>query len=298
MANGYGYTTQLLTIPYLTLDEYRNAPTAIDLDNLVYDSQDPEVQDAELRNAIARASSWADTYCNQVLGATTETEQQRSRVSTDGSIRFHPRFSPIVALTEFNYGYPTNMASLGDCSIAWIEDQEIIIPNAMLGTWTSQGPLSFGAYNGGPGNQMFLNYTYVAGYTNTLLSVPAIAGATTITVKDGTGITAGQILSLYDGMNTENVTVASTYTFGSTTVPLTRALVFSHIADVSVSALPPAIKQAVILITTAFLKVRGDSSMTMGVVSSANQSAMTGSNRYADELTLAATLLNSYARIR
>lgn len=298
MANGYGNTTQLLTIPYLTLDEYKNAPTAIDLDNLVFSSQDPEVQDAELANIIARASSWADTYCNQVLGATTETEQQRSRVSTDGSIRFHPRFSPIVALTEFNYGYPTNMASLGDCSIAWIEDQEIIIPNATLGNWTSQGPLSFGAYNGGPGNQMFLNYTYVAGYTNTLLASPAVAGATSIVVKNGTGITAGQILSIYDGLYTENVTVASTYTFGSTTVPLTSALTSDHLVDVSVSALPPAIKQAVILITTAFLKVRGDSSMTMAVVTSANQSAMTGSSRYADELTFAATLLNSYARIR
>lgn len=298
MANGYGYTTQLLTIPYLTLDEYRYAPTAIDLDNLVFDSQDPEVQDAELANVIARASSWADTYCNQVLGATTETEQQRSRVSNDGSIRFHPRFSPVVALTDFNYGYPTNMATLGDCSVAWIEDQEIIIPNAQLGTWTSQGPLSFGAYNGGPGNQMFLRYTYVAGYTNTLLASPAVAGATTITVKNGTGITAGQILSLYDGLYTENVTVASTYTFGSTTVPLTSALVNSHLVDVSVSALPPAIKQAVILITTAFLKVRGDSSMTMAIATSANQTAVTGSSRYADELALAATLLNSYARIR
>ena len=298
MANGYGYTTQLLTIPYLTLEEYKNAPTAIDLDNLVFNSQDPEAQDTELRNVIARASSWADTYCNQVLGATLETEQQRSRVSTDGSIRFHPRFSPIVALTDFNYGYPTNMASLGDCSIAWIEDEEIIIPNAQLGTWTSQGPLSFGAYNGGPGNQMFLKYTYVAGYTNTLLAVPAVATQSTIVVKDGTGIVAGQMLSLYDGLNTENVTVAGTYVFGSATVPLVRPLVFDHLADVSVSALPPAIKEAVILITTAFLKVRGDSSMTMGITASASASIMQGQNRYSDELTLAATLLNSYARIR
>jgi len=297
MANGYGYTTQLLTIPYLTLDEYRNAPTAIDLDNLVYDSQDPEVQDAELRNAIARASSWADTYCNQVLGATTETEQQRSRVSTDGSIRFHPRFSPIVALTEFNYGYPTNMATLGDCSIAWIEDMEIIIPNAQLGTWTSQGPLSFGAYNGGPGNQLFINYTYVAGYTNTTLDVENTVGATSITVANGTGIIAGQMLTMYDGMNTEIVTVASTYTFGSTTVPLTRALVNVHPVGTSVSALPPAIKQAAILVTTAMLKVRGDSAMTMMVTSQPTM-ATPGSDRFSDEMRIAADILNTYARIR
>jgi hypothetical protein len=297
MANGYGNTTQLLTVPYLTLEEYKAAPTAIDLDNLVFDSQDPEVQDNELRNVIARASSWMDTYCNQVLGATTETEQQRSRISTDGSIRFHPRFSPIVALTEFNYGYPTNMASLGDCSIAWIEDMEIIIPNANLGNWTSQGPLSFGSYNGGPSNQVFLNYTYVAGYTNTTLAVANAVGATSITVADGTGIVAGQMLTMYDGMNTEIITVASTYTFGSTTVPLTRALVNVHEIGTSVSALPPAIKQAAILITTAMLKVRGDSSMTMMVTTQPTM-ATPGSARFSDEMTIAADILSTYARIR
>jgi len=298
MANGYGNTTQLLSIPYLTLDEYKNAPTAIDLDNLVFDSQDPEAQDAELRNAIARASSWADTYCNQVLGATTETEQQRSRVSGDGSIRFHPRFSPIVALTNFQYGYPTNMADLGDCSVAWIEDQQIIIPNLTLGTWTSQGPLSFGSWNGGPGNQMFLRYTYVAGYTNTILDLATDLGDSTIFVKNPTGIVAGQILSIYDGMNTENVTVADSYVFGSAEVPLVYPMVFDHLPGVSVSALPPAIKQAVILITTAFLKVRGDSSMTMAVTTSANTTYTAGNQQYGNELSLAGTLLNSYARIR
>ncbi len=297
MANGYGNTTQLLTVPYLTLEEYKAAPTAIDLDNLVFDSQDPEVQDNELRNVIARASSWMDTYCNQVLGATVETEQQRSRYSTDGSIRFHPRFSPIVALTEFNYGYPTNMASLGDCSIAWIEDMEVIIPNATLGSWTSQGPLSFGSYNGGPSNQVFLNYTYVAGYTNTTLAVASAVNATSITVQNGTGIIAGQMLTIYDGMNTELITVASTYVFGSTTVPLTRRLVNAHIIGASVSALPPAIKEAAILVTTAMLKVRGDSSMTMMVTSQPTM-ATPGSDRFSDEMRIAADILNTYARVR
>lgn len=297
MANGYGNTTQLLTVPYLTLEEYKAAPTAIDLDNLVFNSQDPEIQDNELRNVIARASSWMDTFCNQVLGATVETEQQRSRYSGDGSIRFHPRFSPIVALTEFNYGYPTNMATLGDCSIAWIEDMEIIIPNANLGNWTSQGPLSFGSYNGGPGNQVFLNYTYVAGYTNTTLASNAVAGTSSIIVANGTGIIAGQMLTLYDGMNTELITVASTYVFGATSVPLTRPLVNAHALGASVSALPPAIKEAAILITTAFLKVRGDSSMTMMVTTQPTM-ATAGADKFSDEMKMAADILTTYARIR
>jgi len=297
MANGYGYTTQLLTVPYLTLDEYKAAPTAIDLDNLVFSSQDPEVQNNELRNVIARASSWMDTYCNQTLGATVETEQQRSRISTDGSIRFHPRFNPIVALTEFNYGYPTNMASLGDCSIAWIEDQQIIIPNANLGNWTSQGPLSFGSYYGGPSNTVFLNYTYVAGYANTTLTVASQPLATQIVVANGVGIMPGQMLTMYDGLNTELITVASNYVFGSNVVPITTTLVNAHAVGTSVSALPPAIKQAAVLVTTAFLKVRGDSSMTM-MVSTQPSMSTPGSDRFSDELTTAASILDTYRRIR
>jgi hypothetical protein len=102
---------------------------------------------------------------------------------------------------------------------------------------------------------------------------------------------------MYDGMNTEIVTVASTYTFGSATVPLTRPLVNAHAIGTSVSALPPAIKQAAILVTTAMLKVRGDSSMTMMVTSQPTM-ATPGSDRFSDEMRIAADILSTYARIR
>ena len=58
MTNAYGLTTKLFSTPYLTLDEYKQAPTAIDYNNLVAASTDPSVQDAELANVIARASSF------------------------------------------------------------------------------------------------------------------------------------------------------------------------------------------------------------------------------------------------
>ena len=157
--------------------------------------------------------------------------------------------------------------------------------------------MSFGSYNGGSGNQLFLNYTYVAGYTNTTLAAAKTVGATSITVADGTGIVVGQMLTMYDGMNTEIVTVASTYTFGSKTVPLTRSLVNVHAIGTSVSALPPAIKEAAILITTAFLKVRGDSSMTMAITAQPSM-AVSGSQRFSDEMKIAADILTTYSRIR
>lgn len=297
MANAYTQTTSQFSTPYLTITEYKNAPTAIDIDNLVFNSQDPDDQDAELANVIARASSWIDTYCNQVLAATVETEQQRSRINADGTIRLHPRYNPIIALLSFSYGNPsTQLQTLPDCSIAWIEPQEIIVPYAQASmTYSSQGPLQFG-FPTSPRVEVFMNYQYVAGYTNTTI-VSASASATSLTVANGTGIIAGQMLKIYDGMYSENVTVASTYTFGSTTVPLVSALAYSHSAGISISALPPAIKEAAILVTTAFLKVRGDNSMVMGVASRAG-TALPNSQKVGEEIALAQELLIPYRRIR
>jgi hypothetical protein len=198
---------------------------------------------------------------------------------------------------SFNYGYPPSLNSLGDCSVAWIEDQEIIVPNATLGTWTSQGPLQFGLGGGGPSNEVFMKYTYVAGYSNTTIDVPAAAGATTIQVKDGTGILAGQMLKIYNGQYSENVTVASNYVFDSDTVPLVRPLFYAQKAGTSISALPPAIKEAAVLVTTSFLKTRGDSAMTMGVTTTPSNN-LPNADRVGQEIALAMQLLQPYRRVR
>lgn len=290
-------TTQAFSTPYLTNTEYTSAPTAIDIDNLVFNSSDPDVQASELSNVIARASSWIDTYCNQVLGATTETETQRSRVGADGYLKFHPRYSPIIALTDLWYGYPsTNMYQAQDVSAAWLENEQVLFPYASIGaSMTSQGPLQFG-FPTTSGNTVFLKYTYVSGYTNSIIDT-AVQGASSLTVTYGTGITAGQKLKIYDGMYSENVTVASNYVFNSTTVPLTRPLVYSHTSGTSISALPPAIKEAAILATTAMLKIRGDASMTMMVGTSPTQATDVSTNIGSD-MGMAMDLLKPYRRIR
>ena len=292
-------TTNQFSTPYLTLQEYKNAPTAIDIDNLVFNSSDPVAQDNELSNVIARASSWVDTYCNQVLGATYETETQRSRISPDGYIKWHPRYSPVIALTALQYGNPsTELYTVSDVSSAWIENSQILYPyanNAAL--FTSQGPLQLGlSYSSGL--PVYLKYTYVNGFANDLIAT-AVAAQSTLTVTNGVGITAGLHLKIYDGINTENVTVASTYTFGSTTVPLESPLIYSHDASVSISALPPAIKEATILATTAMLKIRGDSSLTMSVGTLPN-SGSTGNiqQNIGSDMAMAMDLLKPYRRIR
>ena len=297
MANAINPTTNSNSIPYLTIQEYKDAPTGVDIDNLVFNSIDPEAQDKELANVISRASSWIDTYCNQVLGATLETETQRTRVSSNGSLIFHPRYSPIVSLNSLQYGTdPQTLYTLTDPSVCWLENQQVIFPYAMWSsTMTSQGPVQFG-YPGITGAITFLKYSYVSGFTNTLLDANNTIGQTSITVKSSMGIIVGQELTIYDGLYTERVTVSSNWN-GTNVIALTAPLVYAHTAGVSVSALPPSIKEAAILVTTSFLKVRGDNSLVMGVGTLPSQAAP-GNQNIGTELAMAQELLKPYRRIR
>lgn len=284
--------------PYLTVAEYKQAPTSIDYSNLVTGSTDPAVQDAELANVIARASSWMDNYCNQILGATNDTEQRRARISNDGTIRVHPDNNPVLAVTDFAYGFATNsLTSLSDCSSIWIEDQSFVVPlwQSQL-SWSSQGPLQFGLPSS-PRANVYIRYTYVNGYASTLLTANASAGATSITVKSGIGFLVGDMFTIYDGLATEQCVVDSSYVFGSTTIPLASPLSYAHTSGVAVSSLPPVVKEAAILVTTAFIKMRGDSSMTMQVSNLPTRS-QAQDTKAGSELYEAQEMLKSYRRIK
>jgi hypothetical protein len=282
--------------PYLTVAEFKNAPTSLDINNLVVGGNQA-AQDAELANVIFRASSYMNEYLNQNLVANRYTETQRVRTNSQGFISLHPNNNPIIALESFEYGStPNNLQTLTDPSQCWFEPQQIIIPlGQFAATYSSAGPLSFGA--SAPGQQMFTKYTYVSGYVNTTIAT-AVAAATSLTVASGLGIRAGSVLKIYDGALSETVTVASTYTYGSTTVPLTSALVSTHAAGVAIGNLPNAIKQAAILVTTAFLRIRGDKSNTMSITTRAQGSEIQGATRYGSDIQLALDMVNLYRRIR
>ena len=297
MTSAISPITRQFSRPYLSLAEFKNAPTALDYGNLVQGGNQA-AQDAELTNAITRASSAIDQFCNQVIGATVETEQQRTRVRPDGTIRVHPKYFPVVALTDFQYGYtPNQLTQVPDCSQAWLEEQEIIYPYAALAqNMSSQGALGFG-FPASSRAETYVKYSYVNGYTNTLIATAASAGATTLILEDGIGVVPNQMLTVFDGASTERVTVASTYTFGSATVPLTAPLVYAHAVGVSVSALPAAVKQAAILYTTAALKIRGDASLVLAVTSSPGAS-IDGSQKVGSDIALAQQLLLPFRRMR
>lgn len=296
MATGISAQTPFTENPYLTVTEFKNAPTSIDIDNLVVGGN-ANAQDAELARVILRASSFLDEYLNQNLCAQTYTETQRTRFTPQGYIALHPHNSPVISLQSFQYGAdPNNLVTLNDPSLSWFENQQIIIPISQLSlTYSSQGPLSFGGA-GSNAQQIFTKYTYTSGYVNNAIAT-ATQGATSMTVQNATGIVAGGIYRIYDGANSETITVDSSYVYGSTTVPLASALLFTHTSGVTFGNLPNAIKQATILVTTSFLRTRGDTSMTMAITTFP-QNNVEGNQRYGNEIALALDMVNLYRRIR
>ena len=291
-------TDPLPVEPYLTVDEYRQAPTGVDTSGLVKGDQAASL--AELGNVIARASSWADLLCNQVLAATPDMEGRRVGVSKDGILKIHPRFTPVVAVTAVSYGStPNSLAALTDLSNVWIEPAQICVPldgSAGVNS-TFAGPLGFSAVR--PGVSLFVQWKYIAGYPNTTLTATTTAGASSISVKTAGGIVGGATqLTIYDGTRTETVIVDPSYVTGSTTVPLTGPLVFAHgQVGVSVSALPPAAKQAVILLTSALIKTRGSSAMVMQSIRGEASRQARGEAGMMEEVEIADELLSPYRRV-
>ena len=279
---------------YLTLAEYKNAPTSIDSNNLVVGGNQ-EAQDAELNRVILRATSYLNEYLNQDLTADQYTETQRVRVNGMGYVALHPYQSPVISLSSFEYGSaPNALVAIPDPSQCWFENQEIIIPLANMATsWSSQGPLAFGP-NMGPNVTMFAKYTYVAGFVNTLCT--GVAGESELVVTNAAGILPGEPYRIFDGAKTETVTVSDSYTYGDLTVTLTAPLLYSH-AAVCFSGMPNAIKQATILATTAFIKMRGDSSMTMNLTTQPTAN-IANQSRYSGEIAMALDMVSKYRRVR
>lgn len=287
--------SQLFSTPYLTVDEFKQAPTAVDVDDLV-GSGSAAVNDQELANVIARASSWIDSYCGQVLAATVDTETMRGRVSRDGFLRVHPRYWPVIEVVSASYGSNPTLMNTLDPTTAWIEQEAVVFPLQGIAA-SFLGAIQFSRVYSATAEQ-FISMTYVNGYANTMLSANVSLGATSIAVKDATGLLPNQKFMIYESDTTELCVVASSFVpvQGAATVPLASGLEHSHNAGVNVSALPPAVKQAAIFMTSVILKARGNATLVMGTLTPSqfmekNPSAM---NDYQSALEL----LKPYRRIR
>jgi hypothetical protein len=256
-----------LTQPYVSVPEFRAAPTWLDSDDLIPGGVQGQ-QDEELANVLLRASSWADEHAGggtdrPWFGAHLVTEQCRTRINRYGQVFLHPSDHPVREITGLAYGADfQSMAVMSDLTQTWVEDSRGIVVSVIpwRGSWT--GTLEFGAV-AVPGGQMFVQYQYVSGYCNTRLTGAASAGTSTLNVADSTGLQppatnllgnlSGSTARIWDAGIEEAVTVAPGFTTGSATVPLTSPLASPHAAGVIVSEFPAAVRQAIICYAVGLL---------------------------------------------
>ena len=256
-------------VPYVTIDEVRNSPTAssIDFTNLI-ENASPYVQEIALNELITVASTKADNYIFGATGtlcATVNTEPGRYRANRYGQIVIHPSFWPILEVRSVKIGQGPG-SGLNDVTLnannCWIERfQFLITPTYSLPVQLGTLQLVSNQWNNWA--EQFVEYTYVNGFANAFLTTDISSGATTIPVTSAVGIYPGSTLTIWDGMRDEMVTIASTYDGKSLTLPLTAPLQFSHSEGVNVSALPATVKQAVIHFIVAMVKQRGSGGLML-----------------------------------
>lgn len=266
-------------IPYLTPAEYQASPTGVDTGNLVVNGTTQQNADA-LKQTIARASSWVDVQCRKVLAATLDTQAGRYRVRSDCTIRVALDYTPILQVTAVQAAStPSTLTTVTDLSNVWIDRKVATIP-----VWGI--PTDLGSY-------VYATVQYVNGYANCLLDAVASAQTTTLALTSTLGIVPGQQLTIYDPGSTEQVTVA---TVTDTGVTLTAPTISAHLANVAVSALPPAIKQACVLLTSALIKTRGDDAIVMPDISAQASHTQGMDPSGSEDITVAYELLAPYRR--
>jgi hypothetical protein len=225
-----------------------------------------------LANVIRRASSWIDSYCGQILGATVDTETREAKLNRDGFLRIIPKHLPIITVNSLSYRlYPQAEWNLVDPSTYYVYDNRIESYNffSYFGLFWPNMPMPYMPQPMGQPYQpyttpdqaayiqnipLMVQYTYVNGYPNTYLSAAATAGANTVTVQDTTGIQQGTQMTIYDGADTEDVTVSAV---NGNVLTLSGPLQYAHNSGVAISSLPAAVKEACIILTAYLIHTRG-----------------------------------------
>jgi hypothetical protein len=267
--------TGFRSTPYISLSEYRFAPTSVGTKSLVAGSTNQAVDSpASLAQMIQRASSWADLFCfhraDGTLAASQTVESDWVTAKPDGSLVLICNFKPVLEVTGMGMGpIPSQISNITGTAAAniWIQNKTILVPSTVYNQIpTTTFPTPVGAWN-----KMFTVWSYINGFPHTSLAADASKGATSITVAatNGSlvaGVYANTQLTIRDGANTETVTVASTPT--ANVLTLTSGLQYAHKVPeapdyVPVSALPKAIEQAVISLTSCLIKVRGARAQVM-----------------------------------
>ncbi len=255
-----------MATPYITPAMLVNAPTGASWDIIPEPNSAPAAQEAELANVCWRATSYCDTYCNQVLRATADTEylsgpgMPRCNVDPDtGAGVLQMRRWPVTEVLAIQVSPARSFPRVWTPADAgqWDIRHPLTYPGdsasatAPDGGWTIDvAPGVIGGRGAGRGSSR-VQVCYVNGWPHTSLTAAAAAGAAVLEVDDVTGW-AGASGFAYDGASTETVSVVSasaaaplvlpagagTAQAGAGTITLSSPLAYGHEAGTVISALP------------------------------------------------------------
>lgn len=246
--------------PYINGQDFLNEPTGVDVSQLI-PAGSVLSQEAALARLVANASSEADRICQKVLAATLDVTAGQYRVQRDGTIRVPVPFSPIISVNAVSVGTVAgNLTALSDLSGVWLERNVawIPIPASALSRFPT-GTVGAGARPG----WLFAQVSYVNGWAHTALSASVLAAGTSITPGNVLGFVPGLPFTIYDGQDTEAAQVDASYVVGSATVPLAAPLTYAHATGVTVSALPPFVREAVVRLSAWLVKTRGSEAIVL-----------------------------------
>jgi hypothetical protein len=239
--------------PFVTVAEFKNHPTWLDT-QLVPGSSSQSVQDDELRTILLMATESAENYCNQPIAAHIQTDYRTGYINRWGRLSFHAQHGPVRTVLSYSYGM--QLGNVTSVSLPlWQPDgdhQVLIDIGGTNNTWV--GSLGLGFNPPPTGTEMYTTLTYVAGYSNATLTGNALAGATTVTVTNPTGIFAGDVLRFWAPSIDESVVVASswqgqnTYPYTPASIPLVNPTVNAHSTGDGVSGVGADVHLAVIYI--------------------------------------------------
>lgn len=269
--------------PYVVPSMIVNAPTGISWSIIPFPKATTQQQLSEQYNMCYRATSIVDGVVNQIFRSTVDTEVRSGpgdyRVSMEqatGNIRWILSRYPITSILAAQVS-PNSFPRQWTQVPASMMDVE----NPVIGMYGSSSPGGSGTAGGqsilisagfagwSRGRNGFrLSASYENGWPHAGITSNVTAGATTIQVDDVTGF-AGAAVVIYDGAQTERVTVTSvsattpltlpngggTAPAGPGTLTLSAGTTFSHAggtpSTVVITAIPADVLWATILATTA-----------------------------------------------
>lgn len=245
-----------MATPYITPDMLVNAPTGVAWATIPVMNASPEQKAAELLRICRRATAWADSYCNQVLRATINTEELEGpdmrMVVRPNDIRVQLALFPVARIMGVDVAsagtFPRQWNSLDDGQ--W--DLEYTSPGGPVGSNTP------GAAGVGPAsivmprqtvswmrgrNNARVRVQYVNGWPHAGLSEVCHEGDVQIRVDDVTGW-AGATGTIFDGANTEVIHCDAVIVeddqpeSGPGYLTLRTPIQYLHNPDVLVSSMP------------------------------------------------------------